>query len=119
MIFCILMVIMWVAAILCFIAHDEDYLIGSIFCTIVFTCMLFFSVAARFEAKEEARQIKTVIENSEYYTYAEIESINRRLLDIQSNQDTIFSFHYNDDELRNLKPILLSTNDTSKVNTNE
>ena len=117
----ILMTIFLVFAILFSIASlkDEDYLIGSGLCTIIFIIILIFNASSISGAKIETREIKAIIENPECYTYEEIERNNKRLLELQSYQGTIYSYHSNDDELRNLRPILPSTNDTSKVDINE
>ena len=117
----ILMAILWVLVILFFIAgmKEEGCLPVCAICMGILIFMLIFTAVSRAGAKVETREIKTIIENPECYTYEEIEKNNKRLLELQSYQGTIYSFHNNDDELRNLKPILPSTNDTSKVDINE
>lgn len=117
----IIMMILWVLVILFFRAShkEEDYAIASGICAVLLILLMIFTAGRKAGAKIETREIKTIIENPECYTYEEIESNNKRLLELQSYQGTIYSYHNNDDELRNLKPILPSTNDTSKVDINE
>ena len=61
------------------------------------------------------REVKAIIDNPQGYTYQAVVSNNMRLLRMQAKQGTIFSFHNNDEELRILKPVDLSTvNNASK-----
>lgn len=90
---------------------DDDVGCFGIVCGFVFIVKLIVFICSVAGAPADTRTTKAIIENPECYTYKEVADANKDLISMQSYQGTIFSFHNNDDELRNLKPV-----DLSKVN---